>query len=74
MAALPFWFFFLKDVSQNMEKQLHMYTLEDEHGTYKFPIWKGKWSEPNLHGIMFQPFIFKGVDVGVSPTPLVHSV
>ena len=42
MAALPFWFFFLKDVSQNMEKQLHMYTLEDEHGTYKFPIWKGK--------------------------------
>jgi len=24
------------------------------------PIWKGKWSEPNLQGIMFQPLIFRG--------------
>ena len=37
------------------------YTLEDEHGTYKSPSLKGKWSEPNLHADMFQQFIFQGV-------------
>ena len=35
--------------------------IEDEHGTYKSPSLKGKWSEPNLHADMFQPFIFQGV-------------
>ena len=25
------------------------------------PIWKGTWSEPNLHEDMFQPLIFRGV-------------
>ena len=29
-------------------------------GTYKWPIWKGKWSEPNLHSLGFQPLIFRG--------------
>ena len=26
--------------------------------TYKSPIWKGNWSEPNLHQDMVQPLIF----------------
>ena len=30
-------------------------------GTYKSPTWKGKWSEPNLQGIMFRTLIFRGV-------------
>ena len=29
-------------------------------GTYKSRIWKGKWSEPNLHSLGFQPLIFRG--------------
>ena len=37
------------------------YTLEDEHGSYKSPSLKGKWSEPNLHAGHVQPFIFQGV-------------
>ena len=39
------------------------FTLEDERLVHlqPSPIWKGKWSEPNLQGIMFLPLIFRGV-------------
>ena len=41
LLELPVWI--------KMKETFLIYTLEDEHGTYKSPIWKGKWSEPNLH-------------------------
>ena len=38
-------------------------------GTYKSPTWKGKWSEPNLQGIMFRTLIFRGVASRFFSTP-----
>ena len=43
------------------------FLLTDESTPWKIhmeptnhPFKKGKWSEPNLHGIMVQPLIFQG--------------